>query len=348
MDLALFLARLLLAGVFGVAGLAKLADPAGSRQTMIAFGVPAGSASPFGILLTLAELATAFALFSAGLAWWGALGALTLLFLFIVGISINLVRGRTPNCRCFGQLHSTPVGWATLVRNGALAVPAGLFVWYGRDNSGLSAIGWMSSLTTAQAVELILGTITLAVLIAEGWILLELLRQNRQLLSRIEALESRVGSQATAFPSATPPATGLPIGTSAPAFRLLDLTGKSYSLDDLRAESKPVLLVFSDPACRACAEILPDLARWQRDHAAEVTIVLISRGATEINRANAAGCGGLTHVLLQNDHEVVKAYKVERTPTAVLIHSNGTIGSGLAPGAEAIRRLVAQTVLRMV
>lgn len=346
MDLAFLLARLLLAGVFGVAGLAKLADPRGSRQTMIAFGVPTGLAASFGILLTLAELATAFALLSAGLAWWGALGALTLLFLFIVGISINLAHGRTPNCRCFGQLHSTPVGRATLVRNGVLAVPAGLLVWYGRDNSGLIAIGWMSSLTTAQAVELILGTITLGVLMAEGWILLELLRQNRRLSLRIEALEMRLAPQAAVFPSATPPVTGLSIGASAPAFRLPDLTGKSYSLDDLRAESKPVLLVFSDPACRACAEVLPDLARWQRDHAAEVTIVLISRGATEINRANA-GCG-LTRVLLQNDHEVVKAYKVERTPTAVLVRSDGTIGSGLAPGAEAIRRLVAQTVLRMV
>jgi peroxiredoxin/uncharacterized membrane protein YphA (DoxX/SURF4 family) len=347
MDLAFLLARLLLAGVFGMAGLAKLADPRGSRQTMIGFGVPAGLAASFGILLALAELATTFALLSAGLAWWGALGVLMLLALFTAAISINLARGRTPDCRCFGQLHSTPVGRTTLVRNGLLAVPAGLLVWYGRDNSGLSAIGWMSSLTAAQAVELILGTITLGVLIAEGWILLELLRHIRQLSSRIDALESRFAPPVDVFSSATRPTAGLSIGGSAPAFRLPDLSGKFHGLDDLRAESKPVLLVFSDPACRACAELLPDLARWQRDHAAEVTIVLVSRGAMDVNRANVAGCG-LTHVLLQNDHEVVKAYKVERTPTAVLVRSNGTIGSGLASGAEAIRRLVAQTVLQMV
>jgi len=54
MPFALLSARLLLAVVFAVAGLAKLADRAGSRQTLIDFGVPALLAKPFGVLLPLA------------------------------------------------------------------------------------------------------------------------------------------------------------------------------------------------------------------------------------------------------------------------------------------------------
>src|SRR5439155_23099903 len=57
MNIALLIARLVLAVVFVVAGLTKLADRAGSRQTLIDFGVPARLATPGGLLLPLAELA---------------------------------------------------------------------------------------------------------------------------------------------------------------------------------------------------------------------------------------------------------------------------------------------------
>jgi len=98
MNIALLIARLVLAVVFVVAGLTKLADRAGSRQTLIDFGVPARLATPGGLLLPLAELVVAVALIPLVSAWWGALGALVLLALFIVGITFNLARGRKPDC----------------------------------------------------------------------------------------------------------------------------------------------------------------------------------------------------------------------------------------------------------
>ncbi len=56
MDVVLLIARLLLALVFIVAGVAKLTDRTGSRQALIDFGVPSALASPLGVLLPLAEL----------------------------------------------------------------------------------------------------------------------------------------------------------------------------------------------------------------------------------------------------------------------------------------------------
>src|SRR5213596_875282 len=100
MNVMLLLIRLILAAVFAVAGVAKLLDRAGSRQSMREFGVPAALASPFAVLLPFAELATAILLLPAASAWWGAAGALALLALFIVAISVNLARGRTPDCHC--------------------------------------------------------------------------------------------------------------------------------------------------------------------------------------------------------------------------------------------------------
>src|SRR5947209_19976636 len=128
MGILLLLAGLLLAAVFVVAGLAKLADRAGSRQALVGFGLPAALAAPLGLLLPLAELAVAVALLPAAWAWWGALGALALLLLFVSGIGYNLAHGRQPDCHCFGQLHSAPAGWPTLTRNLVLAAIAGFVV----------------------------------------------------------------------------------------------------------------------------------------------------------------------------------------------------------------------------
>ena len=88
----------------------------------------------------------AAALIPAASAWWGALGALALLLLFVAGISINLARGKKPECHCFGQLHSAPAGWRTLARNGALAAIAGFVLWEGRESAGPSAVGWLGAL----------------------------------------------------------------------------------------------------------------------------------------------------------------------------------------------------------
>ena len=62
-----------------VAGVTKLADRAGSRQGLIDFGVPAGLATPFGILSPKVELAVAIYLVAVATAWWGAAVALALL-----------------------------------------------------------------------------------------------------------------------------------------------------------------------------------------------------------------------------------------------------------------------------
>src|SRR3954451_22329050 len=115
MDGMLLAARLVLAAAFVVAGLAKLLDAKGSGQALVGFGVPERLAQPLGTVLPLAELAIAIALIPLATAWWGALGALVLLGLFVAGIGFNLARGRRPDCHCFGQLYSKPVGAETLV-----------------------------------------------------------------------------------------------------------------------------------------------------------------------------------------------------------------------------------------
>jgi thiol-disulfide isomerase/thioredoxin len=85
-------------------------------------------------------------------------------------------------------------------------------------------------------------------------------------------------------------------------------------------------------------ELLPDLARWQRESIA-FTMAVVTRGSVDANTAKIAE-HGLSQILLQPDREVAEAYQVYGTPSAVLVRIDGTIGAGVAQGAAQIRELV--------
>jgi hypothetical protein len=229
-------------------------DLEGSRKAVIEFGLPAVLASPLALLLPLAELGVAVALIPASSAWWGALG---LLLLFVVGISINLARGRKPDCHCFGQLHSAPAGWKTLARNGVLAAVAGFVLWAGYEggDAGPGALSWFGALSAAQLLGLLGGVVVLALLAGQWWFLMHLLRQNGRLLVRLEAVEASLaagGSAVGPSQNSTPvhqEAEGLPVGSEAPQFNLSGLYGETLTLDALRSSGKTVMLLFTDPGC---------------------------------------------------------------------------------------------------
>jgi thiol-disulfide isomerase/thioredoxin len=350
MDAALLLARLLLALVFAVAGVAKLTDRDGSRQAIIDFGLPAALATPFGLLLPLAEVAVAVALVSASTAWWGALGALALLSLFVTGIGVNLARGRKPECHCFGQLHSAPAGWKTLARNGVLAAVAGFVLWEGYEGgAGPSALSWLGALSTAQLIGLLGGVLVLALLAGQWGFLIHLLRQNGRLLVRLEALEATLaqgGGVVAPSENGTPlhrDAEGLPVGSEAPEFGLSGLHGETLTLEALRSSGKPVMLLFTDPGCGPCNALLPEVGRWQEEYAQKLTLSLVSRGEVEENKTKAQE-HALKNVVLQNDWEVSSSYEVGGTPSAVLVAPDGKVASPVAGGAEGIRALLAYAV----
>jgi len=333
--------------VFAVAGVAKLADREGSRQAIVDFGLPSALAAPFGLLLPLAELAVAATLLPASTAWWGSLGALALLSVFVVGISINLARGRKPDCHCFGQLHSSPAGWKTLARNGALAAVAGFVLWEGFDGAGPSALAWLWDLSTVQLLGLLGGVLVLGLLAGQWGFLVHLLRQNGRLLVRLEAVEATLAEGGSVVPSenGTPvhQAEGLPVGSAAPQFSLSGLHGETLTLDALRSSGKPVMMLFTDPGCGPCSAMLPEVGRWQEEHAQKLTLALISRGEVEENKTKAQE-HGLRNVLLQKDWEVSRSYEVRGTPSAVLISPDGKIASPVAGGAEGIRGLLSYAV----
>jgi uncharacterized membrane protein YphA (DoxX/SURF4 family)/peroxiredoxin len=339
MNSALLVARFVLAAVFFVAGVAKLWDRAGSRAAMAGFGLPKSLAAPLGVALPVVELVVAIALIPAASARWGALGALVMLGLFVAGITSVMVRGREAECHCFGQLHSSRVGWPTLGRNLALALVAGFVIARERGGPGPSYMEWISGLSGANLLALFAGVIALAILAAGGWFMAHLLRQHGRMLLRLDTLEQQLAARGIiAYPHGAGSADGLPLGVPAPSFALRDLRGASTTLDDLLAVGLPLMLVFSHPGCTPCVAMLPEVGNWQHAHHADLSIAFISQGSTDDNRAAAEH--GIERVLLQQDREIAEAYEAWATPSAVLVSREGIIASPVAQGEAAIRVLI--------
>jgi len=156
----------------------------------------------------------------------------------------------------------------------------------------------------------------------------------------LDQIESRLAADGTEGLSAASPESGLPIGSAAPSFELPLLSGDRISLEQLLQARKPVVLLFSDPNCVPCDKLLPQLEHWQHDHADKITIALVTRGSVEENRKKLAG-HELSNVMLQKDREVAEAYGSPGTPSAVLVRADGSIGSYLVIGPEAVASLAA-------
>lgn len=291
--MVLLLAKVLLAGVFGFAGVAKLADREGVRRSLVAFGLPVGVVVPLGWVLVCCELGVALALLVGSAARAGAVGALVLLVGFSAAVAWNVRRGRHPECHCFGRLGSAPVGWSTVARNGFLATIAGFVAADGRFP--LIVVG-------------------LGVVAAGLWVGPELRRSWR-----------------------------LRPGAAAPDFSLSDEAGRVWTLEALLAQRTPLVLIFSDPACGACQELMPDVARWQDSLDGRLTVALVSAGSREEHLVTARA-HGLRRLLVDMDRSVAATYGVSATPSAVLIDGERTIAAAPVVGAEKIAGLVAHVV----
>lgn len=337
------LGSFLLSAVFLVAGALKLSDRAGTAKNLREFGVPERFSGPGALALPAAEIVLALALWPASTAIWGAAAALALLLLFIAAIGWNLLRGRQPACRCFGQVSARPVGVSTLVRNGLLAAIAGFLIANDAPTTGFADL--FSSIEFLKTVATGLGIVVFATLAMGSWLVLNLMQQQGRLLLRLETLEHRLGGHdARPHEMRTPVAavSGLPVGAKAPDFELPGLLEQAaMSMTDLLSHGHPTMLVFSDPSCGPCNELMPAIAAWQKELENRITVAFVNRGDRKANEEKAAALG-LKNVLLQAGDEVATRFEVYGTPSAVLVGPDGLIQFPTASGLAPIERLFKQ------
>lgn len=146
------------------------------------------------------------------------------------------------------------------------------------------------------------------------------------------------------------------IGRCAPSFELTNLVNrKSYSFKPQNLK-KATLLVFWSATCGHCREELPKLVEYHRKRQKDLDIVSITRirsqrGAKGPEGAefalNYAKSIGLTWPILNDSNLVSYLYRVDSTPTSILISPSGTIEKywkGTVSGLESIYDMAVREV----
>ncbi|MFZ0386091.1 MAG: TlpA disulfide reductase family protein [Solirubrobacteraceae bacterium] len=322
----LLAARCALAAVFAVAAAGKARDQTGARDALRAFGVPTGIVIGGAVLLPIAETTAAIALLIAPTATVGAALALALLVLFSAAIGRELAAGRTPECHCFGQLQSEPIGPSSLLRNVVLASLAVLVI---AGDGGPSLTRALAHLDAAGVALVAVSVLAVALAVLVRW-----------LWSHVRALSGQLSALALA--QQTP---GLRPGTPAPSFALESLAGGLASLEELLAPGRPVSVVFVSDQCEPCRTLLPSLGRWQQSLGERLTLATVFSGDREAARRLTQE-HALPFALSQDGDEVFNAYKLRATPSAVLVDSDGTILAPPAEGEPAIEALIRSLLAR--
>lgn len=344
MDALIIVGTGVLAAVLAGAGVGKLLDLDGSRRAVRGFGVPDPLAGPVGVALPVAEIAIAVLLLPASTRLYAAIAAFALFVGFCVAMALALARGKTPDCHCFGRLHSEPIGRGTLLRSGVLAALAAAVAVGTWNDPAPSAFGWVGDLTGTQWLVLALAAALAATVAVGGYAFVHLMQAYGRVLERLDRLETRLA--AAGFDLDEPedvPEIGIEPGADIPDLELADLDGRRVALRGLAAAEVPTLLLFTSPTCGPCATLMPEVARWQDEHADEFAIAILSSGEAAAVRADA-GEHGLERVFIDVEHAALDAFGANGTPSAVLLAPDGTIASWVAQGSDWIERLVEMTL----
>jgi peroxiredoxin len=136
------------------------------------------------------------------------------------------------------------------------------------------------------------------------------------------------------YDPAPAPRLSLKIGETAPALRAPDLQGKMVDLADFRGSR--ILLLFWNPGCGFCRQLLPHLKAWELQPPKRAAGLLVVSGeAVEANREQ----GFRSTVVLDYDFSIGRAFGASGTPTAILIDGDGRVASDLAIGGPAVLAL---------
>jgi methylamine dehydrogenase accessory protein MauD len=317
MDLGVWVSRLAVATVFGLAAWGKLVDRAATRRAVGDFGVPTRWVPIVGRAVPVVEVGIAVAVLPPWSAVWAATTALVLLAVFTVAVGRLLARGQRPTCSCFGAASATAISGGTLVRNGSIAVVVCVALVGSLARSHVPA-----GLPVDDVIGLTALAVVAAVLVWLGGALRTLRRQLDQGLSRTLGPE------------------GLPVGAVAPEFDLPDTAGRRSTLAGVIAAGRPVMLVFLHPDCAPCETLAQELPRWRERKASVFGLIVISTGGIEANTAWARA-HHVGEILVQQSGEVTSRYRVRGTPSAVLVDTDGRIATPTARGPMAIRDLLA-------
>lgn len=114
-------------------GVEKLRDRTGFVLAVMEYRIlPTRLSIVYGRALPFAEVLVGLALIAGFVPLAAGAAALALLASFLVGVTVNMARGRELDCHCFGSRSNEPLGWLTVIRILVLgACGSAVIVWSG-------------------------------------------------------------------------------------------------------------------------------------------------------------------------------------------------------------------------
>ena len=120
-------------------------------------------------------------------------------------------------------------------------------------------------------------------------------------------------------------------GDPVPSLRLPDLSGKTVDMAQLRG--RRTLVLFWNPGCGFCQQMVDDLKTWERNPPKEAPeLLLVAAGSPEDNRNH----GFRARVLLDPYFAASQVFNSGGTPSAVLIDEEGRVASDVGVGAQEV------------
>lgn len=181
-DVALLIARCVLAGVFLASGLAKAADRRGTAEGAHALGVPPPAVPTVALALPVLELAVAVGLLVPASAVAATVAAGLLLVVFTALLAVAGRGGKPVPCHCFGRRSRRPDPKG-VPRNLALLAVAGFALAASGEAGPAASWSWADE---ASVLAVLVATAALA----GAGALLRARRRSR----RVRALEARVAA----------------------------------------------------------------------------------------------------------------------------------------------------------
>jgi thiol-disulfide isomerase/thioredoxin len=124
------------------------------------------------------------------------------------------------------------------------------------------------------------------------------------------------------------------MGELAPALDLLGLNGETIALTSFRGSE--TLLLFWNPRCGFCEQMLNDLQEWDADPPPGVPqLLVVSSGTVE----DGLAMNLRSQVGLDPNSQAASAFGAGGTPMAVLLGAKGQVASEVAAGAQAVLAL---------
>ena len=175
-----------------------------------------------------------------------------------------------------------------------------------------------------RAAVAVVMVVVVCLLFWAGW---HNLRSRRLAMQQAQQAQMTVqkDSSADAMPE-TAITTNL-IGKAAPAFTLVDLSGKKVSLADFKG--KPVVVNFWATYCGPCQEEMPWFEEFTKKYAAQDLVVLglnLEDGVTKDAVQKASRRVGVTYPILFADDKVGASYGVgDYLPVTVYVGKDGSV-----------------------